>query len=178
VEFGVALPVLILLLFGVIEFGRLLQSWVTIQHAVEEGARFATTGAGYGQGSGVRETLIVSNTLVAAKGIAIDAAAGQSDPSYFDVNIRSSRSGPDPMEADNAGQANDFIQVTVTYNHPVLAPVFGDSMRFISLRASSVVMAEHFARPTGMVGELPPTPVATWTPTPAPTATRTPTPGP
>jgi len=37
VEFAMALPVLLLLTFGVVEFGRLLQAWL----ALENGARFA-----------------------------------------------------------------------------------------------------------------------------------------
>jgi len=35
------LPVLAALLFGVFEVGRMMQSWVTIQHAVDEAERFA-----------------------------------------------------------------------------------------------------------------------------------------
>ncbi len=44
VEFALALPVLLLLLFGVIEFGRLLQAWMAIQNAARFGIRYAVTG--------------------------------------------------------------------------------------------------------------------------------------
>ena len=44
VEFSLTLPILLLLTFGIIEFGRLFQSWVTIQNAVREATRYATTG--------------------------------------------------------------------------------------------------------------------------------------
>jgi hypothetical protein len=47
VEFALALPVLLLLLFGVIEFGRLLQAWLTVQNAARFGLRFAVTGEFY-----------------------------------------------------------------------------------------------------------------------------------
>jgi len=43
-EFAISLPILLILLFGVIEFGRLFQSWVTIQNAARQAARFAITG--------------------------------------------------------------------------------------------------------------------------------------
>ena len=36
VEFAIALPILLLLVFGIIEFGRILQAWL----AIENGARF------------------------------------------------------------------------------------------------------------------------------------------
>jgi len=44
VEFALALPVLLLLLFGVIEFGRLLQAWMAVQNAARFGLRFLVTG--------------------------------------------------------------------------------------------------------------------------------------
>jgi hypothetical protein len=44
VEFALTLPILLLLLFGIIEFGRIFQAWVTIQNAAREAARFAITG--------------------------------------------------------------------------------------------------------------------------------------
>ncbi len=44
VEFVIALPVLLLLLFGVIEFGRLVFSWMAVQNAARLGLRYAVTG--------------------------------------------------------------------------------------------------------------------------------------
>jgi hypothetical protein len=45
VEFALTLPILFLLVFGVVEFGRVFQSWVTLQNSVRTAARYATTGA-------------------------------------------------------------------------------------------------------------------------------------
>lgn len=47
-EFALTLPILLLLTFGIIEFGRLFQAWVTLQNAAREATRYATTG-GYDQ---------------------------------------------------------------------------------------------------------------------------------
>ena len=41
VEFALVLPVLVLLLFGVMEFGRFLDAWLVVTNAVREGARVA-----------------------------------------------------------------------------------------------------------------------------------------
>jgi hypothetical protein len=46
-EFALALPILLLLLFGVIEFGRLVQAWMTVQNAARFGLRYAVTGEFY-----------------------------------------------------------------------------------------------------------------------------------
>ncbi len=43
-EFALTLPILLLLMFGIVEFGRIFQSWVTIQNAARSAARFAVTG--------------------------------------------------------------------------------------------------------------------------------------
>jgi hypothetical protein len=43
-EFALALPVLLLLLFGIIEFGRLLQAWMAVQNGARFGMRYAVTG--------------------------------------------------------------------------------------------------------------------------------------
>ena len=43
-EFALALPILLLLLFGIIEFGRLLQAWMAVQNAARFGLRYLVTG--------------------------------------------------------------------------------------------------------------------------------------
>lgn len=44
-EFAITLPLLLLLVFGTIEFARVFQSWVTLQNAARSAARFASIGA-------------------------------------------------------------------------------------------------------------------------------------
>jgi Flp pilus assembly protein TadG len=44
VEFALTLPILLMLLFGIIEFGRIFQAWVTIQNAARTAVRYAVTG--------------------------------------------------------------------------------------------------------------------------------------
>ncbi len=43
VEFAIIVPLLLLLLFGIIEFGRIVTELTTVRTAAREGARFATT---------------------------------------------------------------------------------------------------------------------------------------
>lgn len=43
-EFAITLPILLLLLFGIIEFARIFQAWVTLQNAARAAARYASIG--------------------------------------------------------------------------------------------------------------------------------------
>src|SRR5690554_6261470 len=43
-EFALTLPILLLLMFGVIEFARIFHAWVTLQNAARAAARYAVTG--------------------------------------------------------------------------------------------------------------------------------------
>jgi hypothetical protein len=45
VEFAMVLPLILVLLFAIVDFGRAFQSWITITNAAREGARVGTTGA-------------------------------------------------------------------------------------------------------------------------------------
>lgn len=53
VEFAVVAPLLFLLLFGVIEFGRVVSAYTTVWTSAREGARYATTSAESDFNSGV-----------------------------------------------------------------------------------------------------------------------------
>ncbi len=43
-EFALTLPIVLLLMFGIIEFARIFQAWVTLQNAARTAARYAITG--------------------------------------------------------------------------------------------------------------------------------------
>ncbi|MFQ3535131.1 MAG: TadE family protein [Aggregatilineales bacterium] len=44
VEFALTLPILLMLIWGIIEFGRIFQAWLTIQNAARAAARYGVTG--------------------------------------------------------------------------------------------------------------------------------------
>lgn len=48
VEFAVVLPVFLVLLFALVDFGRGFQSWIEVTNAAREGARAGATGADSG----------------------------------------------------------------------------------------------------------------------------------
>jgi Flp pilus assembly protein TadG len=44
VEFALAVPILLMLIFGIIEFGRFLQAWLALQNGARFGVRYAVSG--------------------------------------------------------------------------------------------------------------------------------------
>ncbi|HSO26960.1 MAG TPA: TadE family protein, partial [Anaerolineales bacterium] len=44
VEFALALPVLLLMIFGIIEFARIFQAWLSVENGARFGVRYAVTG--------------------------------------------------------------------------------------------------------------------------------------
>lgn len=44
VEFALVLPILLILIFGIIEFGRLFQAWLSVQNSARFAVRYAVTG--------------------------------------------------------------------------------------------------------------------------------------
>src|SRR5579859_1395033 len=59
VEFALLLPLLLLLIFGIIDFGRALNAQITLTQAAREGARMAALG----------EPNVASSTQAAATGL-------------------------------------------------------------------------------------------------------------
>lgn len=43
-EFALALPVLLILIFGIVEFGRIMQAWLALENGARFGVRYASTG--------------------------------------------------------------------------------------------------------------------------------------
>ena len=81
VEFAIILPLLILLVFGTIEFGRAYNAKVTLTHAAREGVR----------------KLAITKDPAAAETAAIDAASSTLDQAQITVSQTSCFPG-DPVE--------------------------------------------------------------------------------
>lgn len=77
VEFALLLPVLLLLVFGIIDFGRALNAQVTLTQAAREGARMAALG----------EPNVVSGTQAAATGLSPVTVTVTSCPAGAGVGV-------------------------------------------------------------------------------------------
>lgn len=106
VEFALLLPVFIMILFGILTFGFLFNSYVGITHAAREGVRWAALGGSLGE--------------VQAKA---SAAAPQIDWSRGTVYML----GVSSSGATEANQG-DPVTVRVNYMLPVFVVSFGTSL--------------------------------------------------
>jgi len=93
VEFALLLPILLLIVFGIIDFGRALNAQITLTQAAREGARLAALG----------QPNVVSRTQAAATGL-----------SPVSVSVASCPAG--------AGPSADAV-VRVSYSFSFVTPV-------------------------------------------------------
>ena len=72
VEFAIMLPILIVLLFGVIDYGRLLYTRITLHEAVQEGSIYAATHPDDPNGTRLRIIDNVDNPALSLDDITVD----------------------------------------------------------------------------------------------------------
>ncbi len=131
VEFGIVAVAFLFLSFGVFDLARLFQSWVTVQHASREAARYAITGQVNCDGaSGDRDACIVWVAKNATDGLARGGADGVSpnievETRAWDYDCDSSGycDWPDPAVNNAFGKECDQIEVIVSYKHKFTLPV-------------------------------------------------------
>lgn len=71
VEFALVLPVLLILLFGVIDFGRLAFTQINLNEAVQEGSIYASTHPNDPSGSIIRVVGSVDSPTIAAGTVSV-----------------------------------------------------------------------------------------------------------
>jgi len=110
VEFALTVPLFLLLVFGVLDFGRLFFTQMTVQHAVRQAGRFAVTGRHLTDGQGTPLTRVNS----------IKQVVQQSAPSIQsgDIQISSVNGG-----TGSAGGPSDTMTISVTYRLQIITPL-------------------------------------------------------
>jgi Flp pilus assembly protein TadG len=127
VEFALTLPIFIILVIGIIEFGWYFFVQHTLQYATREGMRLALVGRTINNPSGTpmsREdsiiTTIRNNATLAVKPASVSVfiyevfpAAGYVDPTGW-ANL-----------SPNAGGSGEYMRVRSRYNHTFFTPLIG-----------------------------------------------------
>jgi Flp pilus assembly protein TadG len=115
VEFAFALPLLLVVLAGIVDFGFVFQRYEVITNAAREGARLASL-PGYDSSAAVDAR--VRNYVAAGLNI--------SPVSLLTTSIMPTVT-PVDSTVTIAGNSVSLVTVTVTYNHPylLLGPVLG-----------------------------------------------------
>ena len=117
VEFSLVLPVLLIMVFGIIDFGLGLRSYISLTNATREGARFAAVGNPAGsfpsQCDGTTTTTVIGRTCVAVEGL-----------------NRSNITSVTVTYPDGQGPGNSVI-VSADYTYQYITPL-GDIIHFFS----------------------------------------------
>jgi len=117
VEFSLVLPVLLIIVFGIIDFGMGLRSYISLTNATREGARFAAVGNPAGsfpsQCNGTTTTTVIGRTCVAVEGL------NRSNITSLTVTY-----------PDGVGPGNSVI-VAANYTYHYITPL-GDIIHFFS----------------------------------------------
>jgi Flp pilus assembly protein TadG len=106
VEFAFIVPLLIVLVLGIAEFGRAFQVQGTLSAAAREGVR----------------AMALQNDPVAARNVVKDAAASL-DPGLTDTQITIT-----PETCPPTGLGSTYVRVTIDYPMPFLTGFFGSGL--------------------------------------------------
>jgi Flp pilus assembly protein TadG len=125
VEFALVATVFFMVIFGIFDMARLFQSWITVQHAAREGARFAITGQVACDGVVADRTQCIIDT---AKKATTGLPDGGEDSSLVTVSLKYWEFDEDTGEfsdtaTSGAGGACDAIEVVVSYKHSLITPI-------------------------------------------------------
>jgi Flp pilus assembly protein TadG len=147
VEFALVGSIFLMLVFGIIDTARLYESWVTVQHAAREGARYALTGRSDCD-------IAPDNRLACIEYEAKQAAMGLDGGSgAVTVTVRkwAYPAYADPPVEGSAGVACDDIEVKVEYDHQLMTPIIRSLVSHIPLTGRERVINEPF----GLCGQAP-----------------------
>lgn len=117
VEMALVVPVLLLLMFGVVEMGRLFFAYVTVQHAARRGAQVASTGRG--EREGTRPDLIEAAAREATNHLV------HGDEAI--ITVRSSRDNGSSWRAGPGGPC-EMVEVRVDYPYQPAIPIIASLM--------------------------------------------------
>ncbi len=115
VEFALVAPLFFLLIFGVIDFGRLFFTQATLQHALREAGRYAVTG---NKLPGTNPDTSQPYTRVESIKQAAKKAAMGLDVGAITVSSQSGGAG-------SAGGPGDRVTVSITYTLQLITPIIG-----------------------------------------------------
>lgn len=141
-EFALVSPLFFLTIFGIVDFSRMVQSYVTIQHSAREGVRYAVTGrADCGATTPTRLTCVDYVARKQSEGLT-NAAAKVS------VSVRSwafqSGGYSSTPTLNSAGIQCDDVEVAVSYDYKPITPLIGGLFGTVPLHASERLVNEPF----------------------------------
>jgi uncharacterized protein (UPF0333 family) len=115
VEFALILPLVILMIFGILDFGRVFHAYLAIDHAGREAARAASIG---------KDNTTILNTAVN------DATS---------IGLKSEQVVIDPSGSRSSGTE---AKITISYPVTFLTPIIGNLISPLTLTNTTVMRVE------------------------------------
>jgi hypothetical protein len=139
-EFALIAPIFLLLIFGLIDTARLYQSWVTIQHAAREGARYGVTGrADCAAPTPSRPNCIEFVTRNQTNALTDNVADVTIGTRAWEYPAFAS-----PPTEDTPGEQCDALEVWVDYEFTPSTPMIGNIFGPITITARERLVNEPF----------------------------------
>lgn len=113
VETALVIPILLLILFGIVDFGRIFHAYLTLDHAGREAARVATVG----EDDGVIGAKILSATSTLTNRVTYSISPG-------------------------TRKSGDEATITITYPVDFLTPIIGQIIGTFNIENKTVMRVE------------------------------------
>lgn len=120
IEFVFVLMAFLLFIFGIIEGARMFESWITIQHASREAARWGVTGQVNCPSATDDRLACIEAEAAANLDTLVDSGDANIEVNYYDFPSYSS-----PAITNDAGGPCDLLEVHIEYDHSVVVPLIG-----------------------------------------------------
>ncbi len=140
-EFALIAPIFLLLVFGLIDTARLYQSWVTIQHAAREGARYGVTGRTDCDTLGVQTR---PNCIEYTARSSTQALANADDDLTISTRAWEYPAYADPPTANTPGGQCDALEVRIDYDFTPATPLIGNLFGDVQITARERLVNEPF----------------------------------
>ena len=135
VEFALVLPLLLMLIFALIEFGVLFMSWVTVEHSAREATRYAVTGRSEAGLTRLESIVEVAESQAGWLPFALDSVIVRSSPNTDFSGL---------VEGDPGGPCY-AIEVEINYTHQGFTPFIFELIPSLTLQGRERIIAEPFA---------------------------------
>lgn len=120
VEFVFVVMAFMLFIFGIIEGARMFESWITIQHASREAARWGVTGQVSCASATDNRLACIEAEAAENLDTLVDSSGAVIEVSHYDNPAYA-----DPAIANDPGDPCDLLEVHVEYDHGVVVPFIG-----------------------------------------------------
>ena len=174
VEFALILPVMLVVIFVIIELARVLHAWLAVENGARFGVRYAVTGEFdeaycfiYGnpdgkcwsqdEEDGARIPSIKDTARAGSVAILRDETLLPGQPRFYKITVCSNKAGvvyfppdsttstpADCQPTEDPGGPGDRVSVTVDFDHPLIVPIISTWWPKLHLTAKREGIVEQF----------------------------------